>query len=250
MKKIAAMAAAVALCLVCFTGCSLHKSVITGDILVVAQQCSMLNDGEQVVVVVTGELDEKPLHKGGYDSGIISTVEMAEYSYRLRAHVNHELTQDEISLINSGEFTVSGTYTAEANDGLHNPTDKVSKDTFYLSDCDISSADYAGTLGFSAAAMAVLTFWLFIGVPILMIVIVICFVRKHQGKAKHTGAVIALAVFETFIAALLVSAVVSWYICMILAIAGALSFYAKVSLGGNKCAHQIECEPERKDTEL
>ena len=244
MKKIAAMAAAVALCLVCFAGCSWHNPTITGDIQSVAKQCSKLDDGEQATVIVTGSLDPKPLHNEGYDWDSFSCVEMASYPYKLRAYVYHELTPDETAIINSGKFTVSGVYTAEADDGLHDPAHKINENVFSLSDCDIVPMEMAGALSLAAYIIAALALEVFIGVPALMVVGAICYVRKRQGKAKYTGSIIALTVFETLMLSIFLSSVASWYACLVLAIAGAVLFYIRVSLGGKDDAARTADNPE------
>lgn len=246
MKKIAAIAAAAALCLACFTGCSWHSSTISGDISSVAKQCSKLDDGEQATVIVTGSLDPKPLHDEGYDWDSFSCVEMASYPYKLRAYVYHELTPDETAIINSGKFTVSGVYTAEADDGLHDPAHKINENVFSLSDCDIVPMEMAGVLSLAAYIIAALALEVFIGVPALMVVGAICFVRKRQGKAKYTGSIIALTVFETLMLSIFLSSAASWYVCLVLAIAGALLFYIRVSLGGKKSVEHTTkaTEPE------
>lgn len=234
-----------ALCLCGLTGCSQPKSIISGDVWTVAAQCSELDEGEEVNVVVTGIADRDSLYSKGYsideyDAGTISTVQMIDDSgssyYSISAYVHRSLTDEEKEEIESGVFTVDGTYKADLDDGLHNEDSVSSTKRFYLSDCDVSSGDSAGKLIALLSVVSVLIFEVVVGLPILAIVIVVCFVRRHQGKAKHPGLVIGLTVFETFMLAMTLSGVASWYLCLLLAIAAALLFYVKVSLGSKNAA--------------
>lgn len=241
-KVLVALCLMGALCLCGLAGCSQPKSIITGDVSSVAEQCSKLSEGEEVTVVVTGIADDATYSKGysmlPASDGYLSMVDMIDDSgssyYGITAFVYRELTSEEITEITSGVFTIDGTYKATLNDGLHDTSSASSTKSFSLSDCDVSSGDSAGKLVGLLSVVSVLTFEVVVGLPILAIVVVVCFVRKRQGKAKHPGLVIGLAVFETLMLAMTLSGVASWYLCLILAIAAALLFYVKVSLGSKK----------------